>query len=110
MLWRRALLRRRGDARRSRRFLRTTLAGDLGFDHYLTPGWALTREPLAEVFETEKRSPNAAQDECLAYDCPDPQFFLYFPHQPGSEQARAERDPAAALPAEPDDCASALAQ
>ncbi len=90
-------------------FLRTALAGDPGLDHYLTPGWALTREPLAEVFVTEKRSPNAAEDECLAYDCPDPQLFLYFPHQPGNEQSRAEKDPAAAG-AEPDESASAVGQ
>lgn len=79
-------------------FLRTALAGDPGLDYYLTPGWALTRESLAEVFVTEKRNPNAAEDECLigASGCPDPQLFLYFPHQPGSEQARAEKDPAPA--------------
>ncbi len=77
-------------------FLKTALVGDAGLDYYLTPGWALTREPLAELFVTEKRSPNAAEDECVAgpTPCPEPQLFLYFPHQPGSERASAEKDPA----------------
>lgn len=91
-------------------FLRTALVGDPGLDYDLTPGWALTREPLAEVFVTEKRNPNAFEDDCLASgaqdpspSCPDPHLFLYFPHQPGKEKAFGEKEPAAASFVDADD-------
>ncbi len=86
-------------------FLRTALAREPGFDHYLAPGWALTREPLAEVFVTEKRSPSSAVDECMSsvVPCAEQQLFLYFPHQPGSEQARGQKDPVAPEFVEADD-------
>ena len=67
-------------------FLKTNLAQEPGYKNVLTPGYALTREPLIEFFVTEKRSPNAINQDW-------PSDFLYFMHQPGSAQARAEKDP-----------------
>jgi hypothetical protein len=69
-------------------FLKTQLAGEAGYQDVLTPGHALTREPGIEFFVTEKRNPNAIDDEPLE--------FVYFPHQSGSEQARALKDPSGA--------------
>jgi hypothetical protein len=66
-------------------FLKTNLAGATGYQDILTPGYALTREPLAEFFVTEKRSPNS-----IDADWPDD--FVYFPHQRGSAQAHAAKD------------------
>jgi predicted dienelactone hydrolase len=69
-------------------FLKTVLAREQGYQDMLTPAWALKREPLVEFFVTEKRNPNAVKD--------DPGFgayYLYFPHQPGSEQALGKKDP-----------------
>jgi len=66
-------------------FLKTVLAGEPGYQRFLTPGYALTREPWAEFFVTERRSPNAFDDE--------PDLFWYFPHQSGDELMRAEKDP-----------------
>jgi len=69
-------------------FLKTVLAHEPGYQDMLTPGWALKRESLVEFFVTEKRDPNAVKD--------DPgfgEYYLYFPHQPGSEQARGKKDP-----------------
>jgi predicted dienelactone hydrolase len=69
-------------------FLKTVLAREPGYQDMLTPGWALKqRKPLVEFFVTEKRNPNAVTDpEVGAY-------YLYFPHQSGSEQARGEKNP-----------------
>jgi hypothetical protein len=67
-------------------FLKTNLAGVPGYQDVLTPGWALAREPLVEFFVTEKRNPSSISEDW-------PGDFLYFPHQPGSEQARAAKDP-----------------
>jgi dienelactone hydrolase len=70
-------------------FLKTVLAGEPGYQDMLTPGWAL-EQSLVEFFVTEKRNPKAVRD--------DPgfgEYFLYFPHQPGSEQARGKKDPSA---------------
>jgi dienelactone hydrolase len=72
-------------------FLRTHLLAESGHQHILTPGWALTREPLVEFFVTEKRNPHAIDEEW-------PGTFTYFMHQPGSQQARAEKDPKHRLP------------
>ena len=69
-------------------FLKTVLAREPGYQDMLTPGWALNRESLVEFFVTEKRNPNAVT---AAYG--DGQYYLYFPHQPGSEQARGKKDP-----------------
>lgn len=67
-------------------FLETNLAGTHGSERVLTPGWALTQEPLIEFFVTERRNPAS-----ITEDWPDD--FIYFPHQPGSQQARAAKDP-----------------
>jgi hypothetical protein len=72
-------------------FLKTNLTGEKGYQDILTPGYALTREPLTEFFVTEKRNPNAVDDDW-------PGAYLYFMHQPGSEQARAEKDPKGMFP------------
>jgi dienelactone hydrolase len=68
-------------------FLKTYLAGERGYQSILTPGWAQVREPLIEFFVTEKRNPNAIDEEW-------PADFVYFMHQPGSEQARGPKNPA----------------
>jgi len=57
----------------------------------LTPGFVLKQEPLLEFFVTEKRNPNAIDDKW-------PGYYIYFPHQPGSEQAKAEKSPKVAMP------------
>ncbi|HSA97089.1 MAG TPA: hypothetical protein VLJ16_13630 [Acidobacteriota bacterium] len=67
-------------------FLKTHLAGEPGYQGVLTPGYALTREQSIELFVTEKRNPNAIAEDW-------PGDFIYFPHQPGSEQALAPKDP-----------------
>jgi len=72
-------------------FLKTQLLGETGYQRMLTPGWALTRETGVEFFETEKRSP-------ASIDAQWPGFFIYFPHQPGSEQFRAEKNAKLAAP------------
>jgi hypothetical protein len=72
-------------------FLKANLALEPGYQHVLTPGFALTREPMAEFFVTEKRNARAIQDDW-------PDEFVYFAHQPGKSTARAPKDPAAALP------------
>ncbi len=72
-------------------FLKTQLLGETGYQKMLTPGWALTHETLVEFFETEKRNPNSIEGEY-------PGFFIYFAHQPGSEQFRAEKDAALSGP------------
>jgi hypothetical protein len=69
-------------------FLKTHLSGATQYQQYLTPGWTLTREPLAEFFVTEKRSPQSITEDW-------PGSFIYFKHQSGSEQAKAAKDPAA---------------
>jgi hypothetical protein len=71
-------------------FLKTVLAREPGYQDMLTPGWALKRESLVEFFVTEKRNPNAVTAEYGGGE-----YYLYFPHQPGSEQASAKKDPAA---------------
>jgi Platelet-activating factor acetylhydrolase, isoform II len=67
-------------------FLKTVLAGEPAYREMLTPGYALANEPYIEFFVTEKRSPNAL-------DADFPEYFTYFMHQPGTEQARALKDP-----------------
>lgn len=67
-------------------FLETALAGEPGYQRYLTPGYALNQEPWVGFFVTEKRSPQSIDDE--------PGLFSFFPYQSGSEQMRAEKDPA----------------
>jgi predicted dienelactone hydrolase len=62
----------------------------------LTPGSALRSEPDIEFFVTEKRNPNAIDDDW-------PGDFTYFMHQPGwatskAVMARAEKDPVGPRP------------
>jgi hypothetical protein len=68
-------------------FLKTVLAREPGYQDMLTPGWALKRESLVEFFVTEKRNPKAVTDPGFGA------YYLYFPHQPGSEQALGEKNP-----------------
>ncbi len=72
-------------------FLKVELAGERGYSAMLTPGWALTSEPNAELFVTEKRSPQSIGADW-------PSDFVYFMHQPGSAQARAATEPAVRMP------------
>ena len=72
-------------------FLKTELVREAGYQHILTPGYALTGEPNIEFFITEKRNPPAISEEW-------PDTFIYFMHQSGSAQAKAEKDPTATLP------------
>jgi predicted dienelactone hydrolase len=65
-------------------FLKTVLVGETGYREMLTPGYALANEPFIEFFETEKGSPNTPDEEG---------YFSYFMHQPGTERAKALKDP-----------------
>lgn len=67
-------------------FLKTYLEGESGYQNILTPGYALSREPNIEFFVTEKRNPKSIKEDW-------PGDFVYFPHQPGSQQARDAKDP-----------------
>jgi hypothetical protein len=71
-------------------FLKTNLAGVRGYQHLLTPGNA-HKEPYIEFFVTEKRNPNANDQDW-------PGFYMYFMHQPGSGHAKAAKDPNQSLP------------
>ncbi len=70
-----------------------------GDQSILTPGHALAWEPNVEFFVTERRSPNAIDDDW-------PDTFIYFMHQPGREHANAStaltafgmKDPTGARP------------
>lgn len=66
-------------------FLTKTVIGSPGYQPILTPGYAITSEPLIEFFETEKRSPNAINEDW-------PDYFTYFLHQPGTADARGPKD------------------
>ena len=72
-------------------FLKTNLSHESGYQPVLTPGHALNSESMVEFFVTEKRNPNAVDEDW-------PGDYMYFMHQPGSEQAKAMKDPAQALP------------
>lgn len=72
-------------------FLKTHLVGEAGYQSLLTPGAALKSSPTVEFFVTEKRNPNAIDEDW-------PDLFVYFPHQPGSEQFKAEKNPKQPLP------------
>lgn len=67
-------------------FLKVNLVGDHRYQAYLTPGYALGNEPDIEFFVTEKRNPHAVDEDW-------PDNFLYFMHQPGSEQAIGPKNP-----------------
>jgi predicted dienelactone hydrolase len=72
-------------------FLKTNLAQEPGYQHVLTPGFALTREPMAEFFVTEKRNGQELEEDW-------PDEFLYFAHQPGTAKIKGPKNPAVALP------------
>jgi dienelactone hydrolase len=65
-------------------FLKTVLVGDRGYQEMLSSDYALANEPFVEFFETEKGSPDIADEEG---------YFSYFMHQPGTERAHALKDP-----------------
>jgi len=65
-------------------FLKTVLVREAGYKEMLTPGYALKNEPFIEFFVTEKGSPNSPDEEG---------YFSYFKHQPGTERAKALKDP-----------------
>jgi len=67
-------------------FLKVNLVGDHEYQSLLTPGYALAHEPNIEFFVTEKRNPHAIDEDW-------PDDFVYFMHQPGSEQARGPKNP-----------------
>jgi dienelactone hydrolase len=72
-------------------FLKANLARESGYQHVLTPGYALTSEPMVEFFVTEKRNARAIEDDW-------PDDFVYFAHQPGKATATAQKNPAGLLP------------
>jgi predicted dienelactone hydrolase len=65
-------------------FLKTVLARETGYKEMLTTGYALANEPLIEFFETEQGSSNTVDEDG---------YFSYFMHQPGTERAKALKDP-----------------
>jgi hypothetical protein len=65
-------------------FLKTVLVGETGYQEMLTPGYALANEPFIEFFVTEKGSSNPRDEEG---------YFSYIVHQPGTERAKALKDP-----------------
>jgi len=70
-------------------FLKTVLERKIGYKEILTTGYALENEPLIEFFETEQGSPDETVEES---------YFSYFKHQPGTERAKALKDPVLAAP------------
>jgi hypothetical protein len=72
-------------------FLRAHLVGEPGYQSLLTPGAALKNSPKVEFFVTEKRNSSSIDEDW-------PDYFWYFPHQPGSEQFKAEKNPKGPLP------------
>ena len=79
-------------------FLETHLAGEVGLQHILTPGWAITSEQNVELFVTERTNAHATEENlpCMVATCP---TFGYFPNQPGSGREKAEREPRESTPA-----------
>ena len=79
-------------------FLKTHLTGEPGYQHILTPGWAITSEQNIEFFVTERTNAHATEENlpCQVPTCP---AFGYFPNQAGSQREQAERDPAHLTPA-----------
>jgi hypothetical protein len=65
-------------------FLKTVLVGETGYQDMLTAGYALANEPYVEFFETEKDGRNLIDEAG---------YFTYFMHQPGTERAKALKDP-----------------
>jgi predicted dienelactone hydrolase len=65
-------------------FLKTVMVGDKCYEDMVTSDYALANEPFVEFFETEKGSPETADEEG---------YFSYLMHQPGTERAQALKDP-----------------
>lgn len=61
-------------------FLKTYLVGEDGYQHLLTPGWAVSHESIIRFFVTEPTSD-------------DPSTFLYFPYQLGGGVLESYKDP-----------------
>jgi len=72
-------------------FLRTNLCGEQGYQKMLTPGYVLKKEPGLEFFVNEPGHPNAIEDWPGWPAMPDE--YYCFPHQPGSDQFKAEKNP-----------------
>jgi hypothetical protein len=72
-------------------FLKTNLDDESGYQPILTPGHAVRDESVVEFFVTEKRNPRAIKEDW-------PGTYTYFMHQPGSEEAKADKNPAQSLP------------
>jgi dienelactone hydrolase len=70
-------------------FLKTVLEKESAYKEMLTPGYALKNEPFIEFFVTEQGSPNTPDEEG---------YFSYFKHQPGTERAKALKDPVGVEP------------
>jgi hypothetical protein len=70
-------------------FLKTVLVGENGYKEMLTTDYALENEPFIEFFETEEGSPDETVEEG---------YFSYFKHQPGTERAKALKDPFLKVP------------
>jgi len=67
-------------------FLKANVAGDHSYQHILTPGYALTEQPLVEFFVTEKATGKEVTENW-------PDYFFYFMHQPAKDRAKALKDP-----------------
>jgi hypothetical protein len=65
-------------------FLKTVLVGETGYQEMLTTGYTLKNEPFIEFFETEQGSSDTPDEEG---------YFSYFKHQPGTERAKALKNP-----------------
>jgi predicted dienelactone hydrolase len=67
-------------------FLKDNLAFEAGYQPVLTPGHALRFDSMIEFFVTEKRNAHAIDEDW-------PGYYAYFMHQPGSEHAKAYKEP-----------------
>ncbi len=65
-------------------FLKTILVRESGYQELLTPGYALENEPFIEFFVTEQGNTTSPDEEG---------YYSYFKHQPGTERAKAPKDP-----------------
>lgn len=72
-------------------FLKANLHIDSGYQSILTPGHALKDESMVEFFVTEKRNSHAIKEDW-------PETYIYFMHQPGSDQEKADKNPTQSLP------------
>jgi predicted dienelactone hydrolase len=65
-------------------FLKNALVRGTDYKEMLTTGYALNNEPFIEFFETEQGDPNEIDEDG---------YFSYFMHLPGTERAKALKDP-----------------